>query len=64
LRAKEKPTASTPVSWEEVAQTMKKKNAQKLVFRCDQTLARVAKLGDLFDEVEKLRQKLPKKWTL
>jgi hypothetical protein len=35
-----------------------------LVFRCNQTLARVEKMGDLFAEVETLKQKLPKKWKL
>src|SRR6476659_5832069 len=37
VRAKEKPTVSTPVTWDEVAETLKSKKAQKLVFRCDQT---------------------------
>jgi DNA primase len=55
---------STPVTWEEVAETLKKKKATKLVFRCDQTLARVEKMGDLFEQVETLKQKLPKKWQL
>ncbi len=64
LRAKEQPTASTPVTWEEVAQTVKKKDGKRLVFRCDETLARVEKMGDLFEEVETLKQKLPKKWSL
>jgi bifunctional non-homologous end joining protein LigD len=64
LRAKEQPTVSTPVTWEEVASTLKKKNAQLLTFRCDQTLARVEKVGDLFEPVEKVKQKLPKTWNL
>jgi len=64
LRAKEAPTASSPVAWEEVAETVKKKNGKRLVFHCDQTLARVEKMGDLFEEVETLKQKLPKKWKL
>jgi hypothetical protein len=33
-------------------------------FRSDKTVARVDKLGDLFAPVEKLKQKLPKKWDL
>jgi hypothetical protein len=33
-----------------------------LKFRSDQTLARVEKQGDLFEPVETLKQKLPKKW--
>jgi bifunctional non-homologous end joining protein LigD len=64
VRAKERPTVSTPVTWEEVAETLKKKKAARLIFRCNQTLARVAKMGDLFEEVETLKQKLPKKWKL
>jgi bifunctional non-homologous end joining protein LigD len=64
LRAKEAPTASTPVAWEEVAETVKKKNGKRLVFHCEQTLARVEKIGDLFEPVETLKQKLPKKWQL
>ena len=64
LRAKDEPTASTPVTWEEVAETLKKKDAKQLVFRCERTLTRVEKMGDLFEPVEKLKQKLPKKWEL
>ncbi|MGB8342954.1 MAG: non-homologous end-joining DNA ligase [Chthoniobacterales bacterium] len=64
LRAREQPTASTPVTWEEVAQTVKKKDGKRLVFQCDETLARVEKMGDLFEEVETLKQKLPRKWSL
>jgi len=64
LRAKEEPTASTPVTWDEVSATLKKKDAKKLFFRCEQTLARVERMGDLFEPIEKLKQKLPKKWKL
>jgi hypothetical protein len=32
-----------------------------LRFRSDQVLVRAEKLGDLFEPVEKLKQKLPKK---
>lgn len=61
LRAKEQPTVSTPVSWNEVETCLKKKNAEFLKFRSDQTIARVEKQGDLFEPVETLKQKLPKK---
>ncbi len=64
LRAKEEPTASTPVTWEEVAETAKKKDAKRLRFHCHQTLTRVEKMGDLFEKVETLKQKFPKKWKL
>ena len=61
LRAKDEPTVSTPVTWKEVENCLKKKNAELLKFRSDQTLKRVEKLGDLFEPVETLKQKLPKK---
>ncbi|MEO6870707.1 MAG: non-homologous end-joining DNA ligase [Chthoniobacterales bacterium] len=64
LRAKEQPTASTPVTWEEVEKTLKKKDAKLLTFHCSETLKRVEKMGDLFEPVETLKQKLPKKWEL
>jgi bifunctional non-homologous end joining protein LigD len=62
LRAKEEPTISTPVTWNEVENCLKNKNADLLKFRSDQTLARVEKRGDVFGPVENLKQKLPKKW--
>jgi len=62
LRAREEPTVSTPVNWKEVENCLKKKNASLLKFRADQALARVEKLGDLFEAVEKFKQKLPKEW--
>jgi len=64
LRAREEPTVSTPVTWNEVENCLKKKKFELLKFRSDQVLARVEKLGDLFEPVEKLKQKLPKKWEL
>jgi len=59
LRARERPTVSTPVSWEEVEKTLKKKDADLLVFEAKQTVARVEKMGDLFAPVLELKQKLP-----
>jgi bifunctional non-homologous end joining protein LigD len=60
LRARERPTVSTPVEWGEVERTLKKKDASLLVFEANQILDRVEKLGDLFDPVLKLKQKLPR----
>jgi bifunctional non-homologous end joining protein LigD len=60
LRARERPTASTPVKWEEVEQALKKKDAALLVFEADQVLDRVRKMGDLFEPLLTLKQKLPK----
>src|SRR5580765_4818285 len=64
LRAKEQPTVSTPVAWQEVENCLKKKNAKLLVFPSDKVLERVEKMGDLFEPVDSLKQKLPKKWNL
>ena len=57
LRAKEQPTVSTPVFWEEVAQSVKKKHP--LSFTSDEVLARAEKHGDIFAPVLSLKQKLP-----
>jgi len=60
LRAREHPTVSTPLKWEEVEQALKKRDATLLVFEAGQVLDRVGKMGDLFEPVLKLKQKLPK----
>jgi bifunctional non-homologous end joining protein LigD len=60
LRAREKPTVSTPIKWEEVEQALKKKDVSRLVFESKDVLARVEKMGDLFALVQTLKQKLPK----
>ena len=59
LRAKERPTVSTPVTWEEVAGALKKKDAKRLTFDTEAVLKRVTKMGDLFAPVLSLKQKLP-----
>src|SRR5207237_7001375 len=59
LRAKERPTVSTPVTWEEVEMALKKKSVERLTFEANEVVKRVEKLGDLFEPVLKLKQKLP-----
>jgi bifunctional non-homologous end joining protein LigD len=59
MRAREHPTVSTPVTWEEVERTLKKKDANLLVFEAPQTVSRVEKMGDLFAPVLELKQRLP-----
>jgi len=59
LRARERPTASTPVSWEEVQRAHKKKDVSLLVFEAAQVVARFEKMGDLFEPVLQLKQQLP-----
>jgi bifunctional non-homologous end joining protein LigD len=59
LRAKEHPTVSTPVTWDEVETALKKKNPKLLTFEAADVLKRVEKHGDLFAPVLQLKQKLP-----
>jgi bifunctional non-homologous end joining protein LigD len=59
LRAKERPTVSTPVTWEEVETALKKKKPELLSFDSEAVLKRVEELGDLFAPVLQLKQKLP-----
>jgi bifunctional non-homologous end joining protein LigD len=56
LRAREHPTVSTPVSWQEVE---KARGPEQLTFEADAVLERVERDGDLFAPVLKKRQKLP-----
>ena len=59
LRAKKHPTASTPVSWREVAMARKKGDLSLLTFETQDVLRRIKKKGDLFAPVLTLRQRLP-----
>jgi len=60
LRARERPTVSTPVTWEEVERALKKKDAGSLAFETGNVLKRIEKQGDLFAPVLELKQKLPR----
>ncbi len=59
LRAKDRPTVSAPVSWDEVAKAVKTGDASLLSFEADEVVARAKRSGDLFAEVATLKQKLP-----
>jgi bifunctional non-homologous end joining protein LigD len=59
LRAKDQPTVSTPVSWKEVEVCLKQSDPELLVFTAEQALKRVERLGDMFEPVLTLKQKLP-----
>ena len=59
LRAKDQPTVSTPVAWKEIENCLKKGDPELLAFTSDQALKRVEKSGDLFEQVLKMKQKLP-----
>ncbi|HXD59493.1 MAG TPA: non-homologous end-joining DNA ligase [Thermoleophilaceae bacterium] len=60
LRAREQPTVSTPLSWDEVEALANSGDPQSAVFESDDVLDRVDEHGDLFEPVAKLKQKLPK----
>lgn len=59
LRAKERPTVSTPVTWKEVETALRKKDPALLTFEASEVLNRIEKHGDLFAPVQTLKQKLP-----
>jgi bifunctional non-homologous end joining protein LigD len=59
LRARERPTVSTPVSWEEVANCREHGDESLLTFEAAELLARVAEQGDLFAPALSVSQQLP-----
>jgi len=59
LRARERPTASTPVTWNEVEAAADSGDGGSLVFEADQVLDRIEQHGDLFAPVLELQQELP-----
>jgi len=59
LRARARPTVSTPVTWEDVERCLEAEDPGLLVFDSEAVLDRVAKLGDLFEPVITLPQQLP-----
>jgi bifunctional non-homologous end joining protein LigD len=58
LRAKARPTVSTPLEWEEVEAALAAAEAERLVFDSDAVLRRVAERGDLFAPLLAERQNL------
>jgi bifunctional non-homologous end joining protein LigD len=60
LRARPRPTVSTPVTWDEVTAAAESGDQDMLVFEHDETLARIEEHGDLFEPVLSMKQRLPK----
>jgi bifunctional non-homologous end joining protein LigD len=60
LRARERPTVSTPVTWEEVEAVAESGDGSSLVFEAGDVLERIDKQGDLFAAVLELKQQLPR----
>lgn len=59
LRAREAPTVSTPVTWDEITAARKRWREGRLTFTAPEVLKRVAADGDLFAPVLTTRQALP-----
>ncbi len=59
LRARERPTVSTPIGWEEVERAIDRDDAGSLAFEAADVLKRIDRHGDLFAPVLELKQKLP-----
>jgi bifunctional non-homologous end joining protein LigD len=59
LRARERPTVSTPVTWQELEAAMESRDPNRLSFDSDTILQRVERQGDLFAPVLTLKQRLP-----
>jgi bifunctional non-homologous end joining protein LigD len=59
-RARERPTVSTPVTWDEVADAASRQDADLLRFELGDVLERVRDRGDLFAPVATLEQQLPR----
>lgn len=60
LRGRDRPTVSTPVTWDEIKAALKAKDPARLVFEAPDVLNRVLKKGDLFEPVLQLKQTIPK----
>ncbi|MFN2557362.1 MAG: non-homologous end-joining DNA ligase [Nitriliruptorales bacterium] len=59
LRARERPTVSTPLKWEEVEAVSAGENPASLMFEARDVLRRADEHGDLFAPAAELRQHLP-----
>ena len=60
LRARLRPTVSTPVTWDEVQACLAAKDPNRLVFEARDAVDRVQKQGDLFSPLLSLQQTLPR----
>ena len=56
LRGKDRPTVSTPISWDEVSDGA---DGEWLSFEADEVLERIEEFGDLFADVVTMEQALP-----
>ncbi len=59
LRAQERPTISTPLTWEEVERALRSRREPELSAEPDALLKRIERHGDLFEPLLTLSQELP-----
>ena len=59
LRAREHPTVSTPVTWDEVDAVAGGADPDTIRFEADEVVDRVAEIGDLFAPLNEVEQSLP-----
>jgi bifunctional non-homologous end joining protein LigD len=59
LRARERPTVSTPLEWSEVEAAAQSGDSEPIRFEASDVLARIDERGDLFAPVLELEQELP-----
>ncbi len=60
LRARERPTVSTPVAWPELEAALEARDPERLIFDSETVLARIAERGDLFAPLLEWEQPLPR----
>jgi bifunctional non-homologous end joining protein LigD len=58
VRARRRPTVSTPVTWEELEAAVAAGDPAALVFELDDVVRRLDRHGDLFGDVLRLEQRL------
>jgi bifunctional non-homologous end joining protein LigD len=58
VRAKRRPTVSTPLEWQELEEALDRADGRLLVFEMRDVLERVGEHGDLFEGVLTIRQRL------
>jgi bifunctional non-homologous end joining protein LigD len=64
MRAKSaEPFISMPITWDELARAVKRKDETRLTFRPNEAVKRIQKVGDLFAPVLELKQQLPVAFT-
>jgi bifunctional non-homologous end joining protein LigD len=61
LRAKERPTVSTPVAWDEIEGALEHEDPDSLSFEASDVVSRVKAKGDLFAPVLEMTQELPER---